>query len=379
MKKYIKAVVNLIFALAIFLLVIFVLPKLLWLFAPFVVGWIIAMIAYPLVRFLEEKLSVRRKVSSALVVIVVIGLVVLLLYLIISKLVQEIVGLVGSLPEMWMGMEAEFAEIGQNLSVIYSRLPIDVQNSITDFMNQIGAYFGELVGKIGTPTIAAAGNFAKQLPTVVIGVIMALLSSYLFIADKESINSWFAAYTPQSVQEKYLIIQRSLVKAVGGYLKAQLRIELWMYLLLVVGLTILKVDYTLLIALGIAILDLLPFFGTGTVMVPWAIIKILSSDYKMAIGLLIIWGVGQLARQVIQPKIVGESVGMPPLPTLILLYVGFKVAGVLGMIIAVPVGLIVVTMYEEGAFDTTRMSLRILVDGINSFRQITDDDLQIKK
>lgn len=379
MKKYIKAVVNLIFALAIFLLVIFVLPKLLWLFAPFVVGWIIAMIAYPLVRFLEEKLSVRRKVSSALVVIVVIGLVVLLLYLIISKLVQEIVGLVGSLPEMWMGMEAEFAEIGQNLSVIYSRLPIDVQNSITDFMNQIGAYFGELVGKIGTPTIAAAGNFAKQLPTVVIGVIMALLSSYLFIADKESINSWFAAYTPQSVQEKYLIIQRSLVKAVGGYLKAQLRIELWMYLLLVVGLTILKVDYTLLIALGIAILDLLPFFGTGTVMVPWAIIKILSSDYKMAIGLLIIWGVGQLARQVIQPKIVGESVGMPPLPTLILLYVGFKVAGVLGMIIAVPVGLIVVTMYEEGAFDTTRRSLRILVDGINSFRQITDDDLQIKK
>lgn len=379
MKKYIKAVINLILALVVLLMVIFLLPKLLWLFTPFVVGWIIAMIAYPPVRFLEEKLKVRRKVSSALVVIVVIALVVLILYLIISKLVQEIVGLAGSLPEMWVGLEAEFTEIGQNLSVIYNRLPVDAQNSITDFTAQIGAYFGDIVSRIGSPTIAAAGNLAKQLPTVIIGVIMALLSSYLFIADRESINSWFSSHMPESIQQKYNIIRRSLVKAVGGYLKAQLRIELWMYLLLVIGLTILNVDYTLLIALGIAFLDLLPFFGTGTVMVPWAIIKILSSDYKMAIGLLIIWGVGQLARQVIQPKIVGDSVGMPPLPTLILLYVGFKIAGVVGMIVAVPVGLIIVTMYEEGAFDTTRKSIQIIVDGVNNFRRINDDDLENRK
>jgi len=379
MKKYIKAVTNLILALAVLLIVIFLLPKFLWLSAPFIVGWIIALIAYRPVHFLEERLKVRRKVSSALVVIVVIALVVLILYLVISKLIEEIIGLAGSLPDMWRGLEAEFTEIGQNLSVIYNRLPVDVQNSISDFAEQIGAYFGDLIGRIGTPTIAAAGNFAKQLPTMIIGIIMALLSSYLFIADRESINIWFAAHIPESIQQKYNIIRRSLVKAVGGYLKAQLRIELWMYLLLVIGLTILKVNYTLLIALGIAFLDLLPFFGTGTVMVPWAIIKILSSDYKMAIGLLIIWGVGQLARQIIQPKIVGDSVGMPPLPTLILLYVGFKIAGVVGMIIAVPIGLIISTMYEEGAFDTTRKSIRILVDGVNNFRRISDEDLENKK
>lgn len=343
MKKYIKAVINLILALAVLLLVVFLLPKFLWLSAPFIVGWIIALIAYRPVHFLEERLKVRRKISSALVVIVVIALVVLILYLVISKLIEEIIGLAGSLPDMWRGLEAEFTEIGQNLSVIYNRLPVDVQKSISDFAEQIGAYFGDLIGRIGTPTIAAAGNFAKQLPTMIIGIIMALLSSYLFIADRESINIWFATHIPKSIQQKYNIIRRSVVKAVGGYLKAQLRIELWMYLLLVIGLTILKVDYTLLIALGIAFLDLLPFFGTGTVMVPWAIIKILSSDYKMAIGLLIIWGVGQLARQIIQPKIVGDSVGMPPLPTLILLYVGFKIAGVVGMIIAVPIGLIIST------------------------------------
>ncbi len=149
-----------------------------------------------------------------------------------------------------------------------------------------------------------------------------------------------------------------------------------MYLLLVVGLGILRVNYFALIALGIAFLDFLPFFGTGTVMVPWAIIKILTADYKMAIGLLIIWGGGQLARQLIQPKIVGDSIGVPPLPTLFLLYIGYKVGGVFGMILAVPLGLLAYTMYQDGVFDTTRSSLMILVAGINQFRRLDGEDLQ---
>lgn len=131
-----------------------------------------------------------------------------------------------------------------------------------------------------------------------------------------------------------------------------------------------------MIALGIAFLDLLPFFGTGTVMVPWAILKILSADYQMAIGLLIIWGVGQLARQLIQPKIVGDSIGVPPIPTLFLLFLGYKFGGVLGMIVAVPLGLIVYTMYEEGVFDTTKNSVMILVSGINCFRRLQEEDLE---
>jgi len=144
---------------------------------------------------------------------------------------------------------------------------------------------------------------------------------------------------------------------------------------LVIGLSILKVDYALLIALGIAILDFLPFFGTGTVMVPWAVVKILSADYKMAVGLLVIWGVGQLARQIIQPKIVGDSIGVAPIPTLFLLFIGYKVGGVFGMIFAVPIGLIVFTMYEEGAFETTKNSVLILISGINRFRKLNEKDL----
>ena len=106
-------------------------------------------------------------------------------------------------------------------------------------------------------------------------------------------------------------------------------------------------------------------------------IEILSRDYKMAVGLLIIWCSGQLVRQVIQPKIVGDSIGVDAIPTLFLLFIGYKLAGVMGMIIAVPIGIIVINLYEEGAFDTTRQSLKILAAGFNKFRRIRPEDLAV--
>ena len=107
---------------------------------------------------------------------------------------------------------------------------------------------------------------------------------------------------------------------------------------------------------------------------PWAVVKFLSGDYAMAVGLLIIWGVGQLVRQIIQPKIVGDSIGLAPVPTLFLLYIGYKIGGVLGMIIAIPVGIIVVNLYQAGVFDTARDSVLILAKGINSFRKLDEED-----
>jgi len=367
-KKYGKALTNLAVALLSVLLILLALPKIIVFFSPFVVGWIIALIAGPLVTFFERKVKLKRKAGSAFVIIVVIGLVVFLLYLIVAKLVREGIGLINSLPVLWASLETDFNDISK-------KLPVEVQDSIMEFTEKIGGYAGDFFSEISAPTITAVGNFAKQLPSAIIGIIMALLSSYFFVAERNIIGEWMREKMPRSVQERYEILKRSLGKAIGGYFKAQLKIEVWMYLLLVIGLSILHVDYALLIALGIAFMDFFPFFGTGTIMVPWAILKILSSDYEMALGLLIIWGVGQLARQIIQPKIVGDSVGVPPIPTLFLLYIGYKVSGVVGMIVAVPLGLIVYTMYEEGVFDTTKKSLLILVNGINHFRKLRDEDM----
>lgn len=376
-KKYFKALANLGVAVAVLLLVMILLPRLLVFFMPFVVAGIISMIASPLVRFFEEKIKLKRKWASAFVIIVVIALVVLVLYLVGSKLIEEGMGLLGALPEMWDSMKEDLTSVGESLNGLYEKLPQDTQQAIANLGNQVGEFMAGLLERISTPTITAAGNFAKQLPSVLIGIIMCLLASYFFVADRYQIGSWIRKYTPVSIMSRYDMVRRSILKSVGGYFKAQLKIEVWMYLLLVVGLSVLRVDYVLLIALGIAFLDLLPFFGTGTVMVPWALIKIFSGDYKMAIGLLIIWGGGQLARQIIQPKIVGDSIGVAPIPTLFLLFIGYKLGGVIGMIIAVPLGMLVSTMYQEGVFDTTKNSIAILVSGLNHFRKLQPQDLEV--
>ena len=375
MKKYSKALVNLAIAAAVLLAVVFVLPRIIIFFLPFVVGWLIALMAGPLVRFFEEKVKLKRKIGSAFVIIVVIGTVVLLSYLVLSWLAEQAVGLVSALPGMWSDIEADLDGVGKNIDAVFSKLPADISFGFKDMMNHIGEYLGDFFGRIGSPTIEAAGNLAMQLPSIFIGLIMALLSSYFFVAERNHINEWFRKHTPPVLQIHYRTMRRSLVKSVGGYLKAQLKIEVWMYLLLLIGLGLLKVNYFVLIALVVAFLDLLPFFGTGTILVPWALIRVLTGDYKTALWLLIIWGVGQLARQLIQPKIVGDSIGVPPIPTLFLLFIGYKFGGIVGMIVAVPVGLLVYTMYQEGVFDTTKNSLLILTTGINRFRRLKKEDL----
>ncbi len=374
---YVKSILNILTALVILLLCIFVLPKCIGFFMPFIIGWVISLIAAPLVRFLEEKLKIRRKAVSAFVIIAVIAAVILLVYGVGVKLVRETVSFINELPVIWANIEAEFVQIGANLEGLVRRLPADLQEQLMDFWSGIGSWFSEFVGNISTPTFTAVGNFAKRLPDVFMAVIMTLLSSYFFVAEKTYLADFVKKYMPESIYYRCDLIQRSFRNAVGGYFKAQLKIEVWIYILIFIGLLILNINYAFLIAFGIAFIDLLPVFGAGTVMLPWAVIEILSGEYKRAIGLLIIWCIGQIVRQLIQPKIVGDSIGIEPIPTLFLLYIGYHAAGVMGMILALPIGIILINLYEEGVFDTTKESVKILVAGFNRFRRLHQEDTEI--
>lgn len=376
-KTYLKVILNLLTALIILLLCIFLLPRCIIFFMPFIIGWIISLIASPVVRFFEERLKIRRKGASVIVIVAVLAVVILLFYVIGARLVKEGINFVNELPMLWDSIVAEFNEVGDNLEGIYNRLPLDTQKTLDNLGAEMGNYFGGIIESVGSPTVEAVGNVAKQLPDIFLGVIMCILSAYFFVADKGYMANIMRKYVPGALLYRFDLIRRSFRNAVGGYFKAQFKIECWIYVMLVIGLFILKVRYVPLVALGIAFLDFLPVFGTGTVMIPWAVIEILSKDYKMAVGLIIIWLSGQLVRQVIQPKIVGDSIGVDAIPTLFLLFIGYKLAGVMGMILAVPIGIIVINLYEDGAFDTTRQSLKILAAGFNKFRRIRPEDIAI--
>ena len=374
--KYVKAVLNLLTAVVLLLLVIFVLPRLLGFFMPFVVGWIIAMIANPLVRFFEQKIKIRRKAGSAIVIVAVLALVVCLGYLVIARLISEGAGFIADLPNIWKGLERDLNQVGANLTDFYARFPLEIRENLSVISERLVQYIGDAINGLSAPTVTAVGNFAKNIPSILIGTIMCLLSSYFFVAEKDNVGKFLRKYLPESFREKWKVLSTSLAGAVGGYFKAQCKIEIWIYLILLIGLWILKVDYALLIALLIAVLDFLPIFGTGAVLWPWAVIELLAGDYRMALSLMIMWGVAQLLRQIIQPKIVGDSIGMPPIPTLFLLFIGYKVGSVIGIILAVPVGIVVVNMYEAGLFETTMDSIRILIRGFNRFRKLNKEDLE---
>ena len=375
-KKYLKAITNLLIAVVFLVLLIFVGTRIFLFFMPFILGWVIALIANPLVRFFEEKLKVKRKAGSAIVIILVIAGIVAIAYLIISKIVNEVSGLLTDLPTLWNGIQTDLNNISKHATIIVNQMPKSTREQIQNINLQLQDFSTGIMDKIGSPTAEALGNFAKNIPAAVIAIIMCLLSAYTFVAEREFVISFIQKHIPKSVYEQWGIVKKSLSRSLGGYIKAQFKIEIWIYLFMAVGFLFLKVNYALIIALGIAILDILPFFGTGAVLIPWAIIKFLNTDYRMAIALLVIWGVGLITRQIIQPKIVGDSVGMPAIPTLILLYIGFKLGGVLGMIVAVPLGLVAYNMHEEGFFDTAKKSVLILICGVNSFRRLEEKDME---
>lgn len=373
-RHYLKIGINLTVTCVAIVLVVWLLPKLLGFFLPFVIGGVIAALANPIVQFLEKHLKIRRRAGSAVTIILVISAVALLLYSVAQFLAGQIIGFVSNLPVMLQSAAADLSHMGESLKGIYDRLPSDFKVQVGTLGQTLTDYFSQLMTRLSTPTVEWVGNFAMNVPGAIVSVVMCLLSSYFFIAERDNTQLLWQKYMPASIKEKWEIVKRSIKKSFGGYLLAQLRIEIWMYLLLVIGLSIAGIKYVALVALGIAFLDLLPVFGTGTVLIPWALIKIIGSDYKTAILLLILWGGGQLLRQLIQPHIVGDSLGMPTLPTLFLLYTGWKLGGVGGMIISVPIGIIAVQLYEAGAFDTTRDSLQILHRDINAFRRYHEED-----
>ncbi|MDD2968186.1 MAG: sporulation integral membrane protein YtvI [Lachnospiraceae bacterium] len=373
--RFARIIVNLSLFIGGVLFFVIVVPRILGFFMPFVIGWIISLMANPLVKFLEKKIKMKRRAGSAMVIIAVIAILVLILYAVISKLVTESIGLINDLPNIYKSFEGDLEQIARNLNLLLAKLPPDIRDAFTNIGTTITSFLGSMIENMGTPTVEAVGSFAKNLPSVLIGIIMGILSAYFFIAEKDEISQFLKKHLPVSVQEKWHIFYSSLKQAVGGYFIAQLKIEIWIYIMLVIGFMVLDIEYGMLIALGIAVFDFFPIFGMGAVMIPWALIKLLSSDYIVAVGFLIMYGAGLLGRQLLQPKIVGDSIGIAPMPTLFLLFLGFKFGGVAGMIFAVPIGIVLVNLNQAGIFDNARTSIRLLIKTVNDFRKYDQKDI----
>ena len=368
-RPYWQVTVSLVFSLLATAAFIIIGVKAIVFFMPFVIGWCISAIAAPVVNWLEKHFKIVKKLGSALIVVLVIGLIVLLIYLAVSRLVTEVGDLLKNIPDLYEQLANGLSQIGQSMSGLFARLPEEVRSGFQTMMSNLNEYMGDLISKIGEPTVTAAGNLAMRLPFFLVSVLVSVISAYFFTVERDEVLSWAKKVMPQAVVKRMTLVMDNLRYAVGGYFKAQFKIMGVVFLILMVGLALLRINYFALIAFLIAFLDFLPFFGTGTAMIPWALYKFLVGDYKTAILLFVIYAVTQLVRQILQPKLVADSMGMNPLVTLLLLYVGYRVSSVLGLLLSVPIGMVVINMHQAGAFDYIFDDVRILVDGILRLRE----------
>lgn len=368
-RPYWKVIVSLAFSLTATVLFVVVGWKMVRLFWPFVFGWFIAVLANPMVLWLEKHLKIVKKLGSAITIILVLGAVVGVLYLGANAIVKEVIRLVSDLPGLYGEVGSGLDEIGAKLQGVIQLLPQSAQNSLFALVSGLESAAGEWIGTLSEPTVEIAGNVAKSIPSAFIGMIVMIISAYFFVAEREEVIKWVKKITPQPIEERMAMVFSYLKYAIGGYFKAQFQIMLVLGTIMFIGFTLLGVNYAIVLAILFAFLDFLPFFGTAVTIVPWAIYELLSGKYKMAIVLLVIYATTQLVRQIIQPKLVGNEVGLKALPTLVFIYIGYRVGSIWGMILAVPAGMIVINMYRAGAFDYILNDVKILLKGILSLRE----------
>lgn len=323
---------------AFFLLYYYVLPALREIFsfllpivAPFLIGWLIAALMEPVVAWLEKRLKIKRGLAAFLTLVSTLAILITLITLGVSWVSVEVVRLSKELPGMFSVVVDFFTDLFASLQSFYSEF--DLGPRIIEGISQ------SMSGIVSTLTNITSGatNFvlstATLLPNIFILLIISLLASYFFSRDKKVLGNIVARILPGSMSEAVTAIKEDMGKAILGYIRAQITLVSITALQTVVGLYVLGVKYAVTIAIVVGILDILPVVGSGSVFIPWMVFEIFRGNYSLTLGLGLLYAFILVVRQILEPKLVADNLGIHPLATLIAIYVGYKLFGVLGLIL----------------------------------------------
>lgn len=349
--------------------IIIIVPWAVRLLAPLIVAWIIALMANPLVKFLEKKIKIVRKHGSVIVIVAVIAIIGIVIYMIVGAVASQISSLVVDLPNVYTTVFNNVQKALSSLHERYNIIPKNIQAVFESKEGSINDYIMTALGSIKASPVSTVGNVASSLIDWFVLFILTTMLTYFFVADNEKIKKSVKNHMPESMLNSWQMIKNTIVKAVGGYLKACFQIMIVIFVILFVIFLIIGEKYAALIALITAIVDFLPFVGTGTILMPWAVYNIITGNYRDAVILVAAYFITLMVRRLLEPKLVGDSVGMSPFLTLISMFIGYRLIGMLGLIIGIPVGMILQVFYEEGIFDHTINGIKILVHDLNEYRK----------
>ncbi len=368
-----RILVNLGVALAGVLFLIFVVPQLVRFLMPLIVAWIVAMIANPIIRFLEKRIKIMRKHGSALVIILVLAALIAAFYGLAVLVASQFSSWVTELPEVYDSVTQNLQHLFRLLHQKYNIIPADVKLAFDQRENMLDSYIQKaidgLLKMVKSGSLSKVSSLASSLMDFLVYAILTILASYFMTVEKDHFTKLLQEKTPAGVQRIWDKIKKIFIRAIGGYFKAHFQIMIVIFFITVIPFAFMGISYSGLLAVVIAIVDFLPFFGAGTVLVPWAVYRLVTGSYTYAAILFVIYVVVLIVRQALEPKLIGDNIGTSPFETLVFMLVGYRLAGMLGLIVGIPVGMILVECYREGMFDDYIRGIKILVRDINEYRK----------
>ena len=325
--------------------------------APFVFAPLFPAALNPAIRWLQRRLGWSRPLLTLLVLLLLLGSVGGALWLVGYAAAGELI----SLSQNWDQILQRMTELAEELKLFAARLwdmlPVSLAGTGEDLVGELVVWLQSTIGPLLQGFAQMITNKAVALPSFLLALVIFLMALYFLTADYPYLRTWAVQHTSASVTRFFSQVKQTALAAFGGYLKAELMLSVGVFFILLVGFILTRQSYGLLLALGLAVLDFIPIVGAGTVMVPWAVIALFTRDYVTAVNLMLIWGVIALFRRVMEPKFVGNQTGLSPILSLFSIYVGMKIAGVLGMILGPICTLVLLNLAALGIFDGMKADL----------------------
>ncbi|MDQ6418323.1 sporulation integral membrane protein YtvI [Paenibacillus sp. LHD-117] len=316
--------------------------------APFLLALVVAIFLEPLNGLLMKRFRLNRLVSSVISSTLFTAILVGLIVLLGMKIIAELIAFLEKVPNYFENANSFVDQLLADAKGLYQNFPPDAVATLEEYLMSLTNTITSMVGKLSTTIV----GFASTLPGMFIFFIVFLVAVYMFSFSLNTMKASVLSFFEESSRPQVDQMLNNLRKSIFGFLRSQIILSGMTYIVSLIGLLILGIKYPMAIALVIIIVDIMPILGTGSVLVPWASYLILTGDIFTGVGLIVLFLVITVFRRIVEPKILGDSVGIGALPALISLYVGFKLVGVIGVFIGPLIVIIYMAARQAGLFQT---------------------------
>lgn len=346
MSEGVKRTLLTILKIVFVILAIFLFTRLWKYIVPFIIAYFFASLIEPVVKFIENKIKISRKIGSIFSILFVLGFIGSIIGFLISRLIKEIRDVYLSLEINMSTITDFFNSVIDKVNDIFIQLPDQItellNKGLQEFTNNLQSNLGKVV-----EWLQASIQVAMNLPQILIFIIVTLLATYFMSSDKNTIIKFLDVQIPTSWLNRTKSITKNVFAALFGWLRAQLILTSITFSELLIGFLIIGIDNALLLALIIALVDVLPVLGAGTVLIPWSIINLILGNAKLGLSTALLYVIILFVRQLIEPKVLGKQIGVHPLFTLAGMYIGLKIWKIPGMFIG-PLAIVSLKYIFEG-------------------------------